>query len=314
MELNRNRGDDGGQFFAHDGQVLALPHFLTQCTLELVCIFEHVFNGAVFCQELCCSLFTHTRDARNIVYRIAHHGKDVNYLRHLFDVPFFTDLFGANDFKISALVGWFEYLDVVRNQLSIILVGGNHVDLVACFFCLFGKGADDIIRLKSIGLQNRNVQAFDDFLDIGDRSQQVFRSLLPVCFVFGIICMSFSWGGSIETYCQVGGLLLIEQVNQCVGETKLCVGVFSFAGDARASDQCIIGTKDQRKCIEKEQLFFHGPKLLFSAPVSLLSVRDASAFHVDKIRQHFSPGRPVVVDVCSPDLKVVRNGFAVQDV
>ena len=152
MELNRNRRNDGGQFFAHDGQVLALPHFLTQCTFQLVCIGQHVFNRAIFCQELGRSLFTHTRNARNIVYRIAHHGQDIDHLRNVLDVPFFTDLFGADDFKISALVRWLEYLDVVRNQLSIILVRGNHVDLVACFFCLFGQCPYHIIRLKSIGL------------------------------------------------------------------------------------------------------------------------------------------------------------------
>ena len=80
MELNRNRRDDGSQFFAHDRKVLALPHFLTQCTLELVGIGQHVFNCAVFCQQLRSSLFTHTRNARYIVDSIAHHGQDVNHL------------------------------------------------------------------------------------------------------------------------------------------------------------------------------------------------------------------------------------------
>ena len=90
---------------------------------------------------------------------------------------------------------------------------------------------------------------------------------MPVCLVVCKIGMPFGWGGGIKTNSQVGGLLLVQQVNQCVGKTKLSIGVFSFAGDAWASDQCIVGSKDQGKCIEKEQLFFHGSKLLFSAPV-----------------------------------------------
>ena len=62
--------------------------------------------------------------------------------------------------------------------------------------------------------------------------------------------MAFSGRGSIKTYCHMTWLLFVEQINQGIGKTKLGIGVFPFAGDTGAPDQCIIGAENECEGIQ----------------------------------------------------------------
>jgi hypothetical protein len=53
----------------------------------------------------------------------------------------------------------------------------------------------------------------------------------------------------IETHGHMGGLLVIDEFENGVGETKLGIGISSLAGDTWIADECIVGTKYKRKCI-----------------------------------------------------------------
>ena len=73
--------------------------------------------------------------------------------------------------------------------------------------------------------------------------------------------MTLRGGMGIETYRHMGGLLVVEEFDQCIGESELCIGIPSLAGNAWIADQGIIGTKYQRKGIEQEQFLLHGVKV-----------------------------------------------------
>lgn len=59
----------------------------------------------------------------------------------------------------------------------------------------------------------------------------------------------------------MGGFLLIDQFHQGIGETKLRIGVFSFGSDPGIPDKRIVCPENKGKSVEKEDLFFHAPKV-----------------------------------------------------
>jgi hypothetical protein len=59
--------------------------------------------------------------------------------------------------------------------------------------------------------------------------------------------------------------LFIEQINQCVGKTKLCIGILAFAGDTGTPDQGIICAKNECKCVKQKKTFVHSAKVIGNA-------------------------------------------------
>jgi hypothetical protein len=55
----------------------------------------------------------------------------------------------------------------------------------------------------------------------------------------------------------MGWMLVIDQFYNGIGKTELRIGVSSLGRDPRTADQRIIGAKDQRHGIEKEDPFIH---------------------------------------------------------
>ena len=57
------------------------------------------------------------------------------------------------------------------------------------------------------------------------------------------------------------GFLVVDQIDKCVGETELAIGVSSFAGDSRASYQSVISPENQCHSIQQKQFFLHHIKI-----------------------------------------------------
>jgi len=56
----------------------------------------------------------------------------------------------------------------------------------------------------------------------------------------------------IETYGHVCGILVLDQLQDRIGKTKLGVGVASFAGDTRVAYECVVSTENKGEGIEQE--------------------------------------------------------------
>jgi hypothetical protein len=50
-------------------------------------------------------------------------------------------------------------------------------------------------------------------------------------------------------------MLIVDQIDQGIGKTKLCIGIAPLGRNPRAADQRIIGAEDQRHGIEKKNAF-----------------------------------------------------------
>ena len=73
--------------------------------------------------------------------------------------------------------------------------------------------------------------------------------------------MPFGRGVGIETHRKVSGFLIVHQIEQGIQKAKLCIGIFSGTGNARTSNQGIIGTENKGKGIEQEETFIHAVKV-----------------------------------------------------
>ena len=257
VELHRRVDVNGRQFLAHDGQLPAVPHLLSKSALDVVCIGDHIFQGSEFRQQLGRRLLAHTGDAGDIVHRITHQSQYIDDLAHLLYPPFGADLCRPEDLEITALVGRLVYLDAVADQLSVILVRCDHVHVVAGLLRLLGQCPDHVIGLKAMGLNDGDVQSGDDAPDIRERGEQVFGGLLAVGLIVRKIGMPFRGLLRIETHGHMRGPLLVQQVDQRIGEAELGIRILALAGDARVPDQRVVGTEDQREGVQQKKLFLH---------------------------------------------------------
>lgn len=70
--------------------------------------------------------------------------------------------------------------------------------------------------------------------------------------------MSFGGGVGVEADGHMGGLLLVEEVDEGVGEAELGVRIPTLAGDAGAADQGVVGAEDEGEGVEQEEFLLHG--------------------------------------------------------
>jgi hypothetical protein len=66
----------------------------------------------------------------------------------------------------------------------------------------------------------------------------------------------------IKTHGHMGRLLIVEEINQGIGKSKLGIGVFALGSDARIANQGVISPENEGKGVQEEEfLFLHGAKL-----------------------------------------------------
>ena len=62
---------------------------------------------------------------------------------------------------------WSVHIDIVAYQLTIVLVGCEHVSLDTVLASLCGESTYHIISLETVYLKNGDVVGFEDILDDG---------------------------------------------------------------------------------------------------------------------------------------------------
>ena len=106
--------------------------------------------------------------------------------------------------------------DVVGNQLSVVLVGGEHKGRYADGICLFGQSTDDIVGFETVNLYDGNVVCLQNLLDDGNRRADVFRSLFTLRLVGRKSLVAEGGAMRIEGHADVCGLLFGEHLIECV--------------------------------------------------------------------------------------------------
>ena len=187
-------------------------------SLELVRVGKDALQGAKLFQQFNGCLFADSRNPRNVIYSISHKPEDIPHQVNVSNVPFFTNLLGAHHIHAISHEGRFVKKNVLVYKLSIVLVGGHHVHRKPFFFCFFGKGAYQIIRLKSIQLQTRDTKGLDKFFYPRNGHRDVLRLCLSVGLVGLVLYVAKSRGFGVKNDRNMTGLFFLQYFQKRVGE------------------------------------------------------------------------------------------------
>ena len=72
------------------------------------------------------------------------------------DAIFFANFFGTHHFVAAAVTGAVDVCQL-RNELSVVLIGGEHIALYSDGIGFFCQCSNHIIGLKAIDLEDRNM-------------------------------------------------------------------------------------------------------------------------------------------------------------
>ena len=144
-----------------------------------------------------------------------------------------------------------ELEDVLAHQLSVVLVGGEHICFDAGNARFHRKSADDVVSLKAIDLQTWDVPRLEQLLDDGHRAFDVLGSLLALRL---ILRESFVAEGLpvVESHADVSGVLLVDDFLERVHKPHYGRCVQAFRVDAWVLDECVVGAIDERIGIEEK--------------------------------------------------------------
>ena len=179
-------------------------------------------------------------------------------MRHLLQVPF-GQHFGHAEFVVAvAAKSGFVDEHMLCNELSVILVGGQHQYFeIAGFIGHFCQCADYIVGFVAFYLHHRNAVCFDYLFDNRHGSAYVFGCGLALCFVGFVGFVAKGLASRVEHHGDVCGLFAFQHIVECVYKSENGAGVQPFGVDARIFDKSIVGAINLRVGIDEQQSF-HG--------------------------------------------------------
>ena len=126
-------------------------YFFAQLAFDLIGVFEKVVDASELVNEFHGSLLTDTGTPWEVVGRVAHQRQQVNNLICRGDTIFLANFLWTH-FFIAAPVTWTELINVLAHQLTIVLVGGEHIGLNTQNARFHRKCTDDIISFEAVDL------------------------------------------------------------------------------------------------------------------------------------------------------------------
>ena len=144
-----------------------------------------------------------------------------------------------------------ELENVLAHQLSVVLVGGEHIGFDAGNARFHRKSADDVIGLKAIDLQTGDVPRLEQLLDDGHRAFDVLGCLLALRLILRESFVAERLP-VVESHADVSGVLLVDDFLERVHKPHHGRCVQAFRVDAWVLDECVVGAIDERIGIEEK--------------------------------------------------------------
>jgi hypothetical protein len=173
--------------------------------------------------------FADSGDAGDVVGFVADEGFVV-------DVLFGRDAKPGFDFVGAVEAGFGQFLpgeadaDVFVAELEEVAVAGGDDDFDALGGGLFGDGSQHVVGFVVVGGEDGDVEGGDDFVDAFDLVAQVVGHFFARAFVVGEEAVAEGCA-HVETYGEVVGLFLFEDVEEDGGEAVGSGGGFTGFGD-----------------------------------------------------------------------------------
>ena len=174
IKCNRRGRPDGGQVFAERSQFRVVPHLFSQLALDLISMSQHVFQRAVFIQQLDCGFFPHAGNAGNVVAGVAHQALPV---RHLLggDAEGFLHARGIKQRAFRDAFTGEQHLCPVADQLQRVPVAGEQHAVQPVFTAFSGQRAQNVVSLIAFAGQHTQLHIAQYFLDQRELGPQLLR-------------------------------------------------------------------------------------------------------------------------------------------
>ena len=189
--LDGDAGVDGDEFLGEEDVVaVVLEGLAVGLLLDLFGAVEGGFDGAELLDELDGALVADAGGSGDVVDGVAAEGHDVD------------DALGgdAEDFfylgcvEDEVVLRRVEDGDVLVDELHHVLVGGDDVDVVAEGGELAGEGADDVVGLEALVVEDGDAEGFEGAADVGLLLDEVGGRLGAVGLVAAVDSMvSKAW-------------------------------------------------------------------------------------------------------------------------
>ena len=182
-QFDRNVEADGRQPFGQPqvvGPGSDLPALFSGDTVD---IRQDILHRTPFADQFAGTLLADPRDARNVVRSIPPQGQNIPHQLRIVDAVLLTDLLAPHD--LDTPVGSPLLVDAaaVANQLSVILVGRHHIDVVTRLGALLRKGADHVVGLITLDFEDRDAHRLQHPFHVGNRQQNIFGRLRAIGLV-----------------------------------------------------------------------------------------------------------------------------------
>ena len=115
------------------------------------------------------------------------------------------------------------------DKLAVILVGRHHEDLIPGLGAAVCEGADDVVGLEALDLEDGYAHGREQTLEIGYREDYVLGRIETVGLVFGIYLFAERAPLGVECHTQQVGLLALEDVAQELREAEEDRGIHAVA-------------------------------------------------------------------------------------
>ena len=214
VELERCIQDNRRQLFAKKSLLGVLHHQPPDFViLYLVGAGHHFLYRPELGNKLLGRLLPHSRNAGDVVGRVAPEAQQILDLFTPVHAELLLHLVDAENLVGSAHVAETVDMDMLRDKLCKILVGGHHDNIVEPLLLgPVGGRAYHIVGLVSLACKDRDVKSRNDTPDIGQTHLDCLRHCLAVRLILGIHLMTERGLLQIESHCHVGWLQFLGKV------------------------------------------------------------------------------------------------------
>ena len=185
IKCNRRGGPDGGQVFAERSQFCVVPHLFSQLALDLISMSQHVFQRAVFIQQLDGGFFAHAGNAGNVVAGVAHQALPVRYLFGG-NAEGFLHARGIEQRAFRDALAGEQHLRPVADQLQRVPVASEQHAVQPVFTTFSGQRAQNVVSLIAFAGQHAQLHVAQYFLDQRELRPQFLRHGAAACLVIRV--------------------------------------------------------------------------------------------------------------------------------
>ena len=204
-----------------------------------------------------CAVFSsHPRNARDVVHAVAGQPDQVDHLLR----PLHPETLANRGHVVDLrrIAGHTRHAieeHVVADELREVLVQRHHVGVEAGRLRARRQRADHVVRLHSVVGDHRQAHRLGDAAHVRQRGADVLRRLRARALVVGVLAVAPSGTGGVEHHRQVGGLLVVEDLQQGGGVAVHRRRVEAVGGDQGTVQEHEVGAVHQGHTVDEIEPF-----------------------------------------------------------